>query len=298
MLVEARDRNGLFRSKLPFGDSLPAFLIAAPETSHAPFAFLLGGYSWWANLTNAYDKARIKSIAIRTHTSMRAHWSAPIKLASRQPADTNTMTIRYESCSALPYQWLSMLSSVCGLAPGKVLGSTKITHQRLTAIGQSIIATIRALTIHGTDCGMKPARRIPRTMLLARPWIKAVVSAGIEREPKRTVPNDLGRTLTVALPLFSSFMGFFFDKLKSGPVDLNEHQNNVKQALRQVNLTPIILVLFTKRLLSPHWQWISRLFSVLRSLRNQAVGGKPFTAISKKTYRSKRIWEHLCSLLL
>lgn len=120
-------------------------------------------------------------------------------------------------------------------------------------------------------------------MLLARPGIKPVVSAGIEREPKRTVPNDLGRTLTVALPLFSSFMGFFFDKLKSGPVDLNEHQNNVKQALRQVNLTPIILVLFTKRLLSPHWQWISRLFSVLRSLRNQAVGGKPFTAISKRS---------------
>ena len=89
-------------------------------------------------------------------------------------------------------------------------------------------------------------------MLLARPGIKAVVSAGIEREPKRTVPNDLGRTLTVALPLFSSLMGFSFDKLKSGPVYLNEHQNNVKQALRQVNLTPIILVLFTKRLLPQH----------------------------------------------
>ena len=126
----------------------------------------------------------------------------PIKLASRQPADTNPMKKRYESCPALPYQWLSMFSSVCGLAPGKVLGSTKITHQRLTAIGQSIIVTIRALTIHGTDCGMKPARRIPRTMLLARPGIKTVVSAGIEREPKRTVLNDLGRTLTVALPLF------------------------------------------------------------------------------------------------
>ena len=33
-----------FRSKLLFDDLLPAFLIVAPETSHAPFAFLPGGY--------------------------------------------------------------------------------------------------------------------------------------------------------------------------------------------------------------------------------------------------------------
>ena len=65
-------------------------------------------------------------------------------------------------------------------------------------------------------------------MLLARPGIKAVVSAGIEREPKRTVPNNLGCTSTVASLLFLSFMGFSFVELNSGSGDLYEHQNKVK----------------------------------------------------------------------
>ena len=42
--VEVKGQNGLFRSRLLFDDLLPAFLIVAPETSRALFAFLQGCY--------------------------------------------------------------------------------------------------------------------------------------------------------------------------------------------------------------------------------------------------------------
>ena len=218
MLVEVKDRNGLFRSKLPFGDSLPAFLIAAPETSHAPFAFLPGGYSWWANLTNAYDGVRIKSIAIRTHTSIRAHWSAPIKLASRQPPDTNPW-----KCGMKVARPFRTSGSLCSLLHIDLIQARYRDPPKLPTKSSRIWDKARALIIHGTGSGMKPARRIPGTMLIARPGTKAVVSAGIEREPKRTVPNDLGCTSTVSLLLSLFFMGFSFVELKLEPVDLDGH---------------------------------------------------------------------------
>lgn len=124
-----------------------------------------------------------------------------------------------------------------------------MTQQRLTDTGQNAAATISALIIHGIVCGMKLATIIPRTIPLTRPGINAAVRADIEWDPKRTVPNGLGRACAVGSDKLCervksdvALLSFFFTgcslpNANVEQVNRSEHDYNVKLALRQVCLT-------------------------------------------------------------
>lgn len=120
--------------------------------------------------------------------------------------------------------------------------SAKMTQQRLIDTVQNATATISALTILSIVRGVKQATTIHRTIPLTRPGINAAVRADRERDPKRTVPNGLGRTCAVgsaklcervrsAVALLSFFwMGYSLPNANVEQVKRSEHNCDVKLA--------------------------------------------------------------------